>query len=227
MLKPIINIPPWAANDPDLKMESSILLSSLLCSKEALSWKGKRNHRALVMSLNAQVLTYLCAWVMLLVAGLWRVLQQERSRAGSVLPPVSFAPPCFPKRFFSSPQTIYPMEVAHSITKITHKMSFLPSVWFQFVFFLSEYRIVSSSELDLCVHWGTALSLLISYGTGKWISHWRGRGFLTKVPSIHLSIFISFTSTSLLLNCCSLMLSDRLIFLVSDFVLSLLKVPWA
>lgn len=136
------------------------------------------------------------------------------------------SPPAF-QRCFSSPQTIYPMEVAHSITKITQKMSFLPSVWFEFVFFLSEYRIVSSSELDLCVHWGTAQSLLISYGTGKWISHWRGRGFLTKAPSIHLSIFISFISTSLLLNCCSPMLSDRLIFLASDSFLSLLKVPWA
>lgn len=226
MLKPIINVPPWAANDPDLKMDSSILLSSLLCSKEALSWKGKRNHRPLVMSLNARVLIFVqewCCW--------WQGCGGFCSRKGagqalcSLLSPL--LSPCFPKRFFSSPQTIYPTEVAHSITKITHKMSFLPSVWFQFVFFLSEYRIVSSSELDLCVHWGTALSLLISYGTGKWISHWRGKGFLTKVPSIHLSIFISFTSTSLLLNCCSLMLSDRLIFLVSDFVLSLLKVPWA
>lgn len=63
MLKPIINIPPWAANDPDLKMESSILFSSILCSKKSSVLKRETNHRALVRSLKAWGLRFLCARV--------------------------------------------------------------------------------------------------------------------------------------------------------------------
>lgn len=64
MLKPIIYVPPWAANDPDLKMESSILFSFILLSKKTPSFlKREMNHGALVESLEAWVLRFLCARV--------------------------------------------------------------------------------------------------------------------------------------------------------------------
>lgn len=161
MLKPIINVPPWAANDPDLKTESSILFYSLL--KKCSFLKRETNHRTLVRFLKAQVLRFLCA----------RVEEYPYSdavdggavkgrAAGKEQGMLCLLSPHFLKRCPSSPQSVYPLEDVHSITRMTDKKLRCLVCDCSLFCLMSKNRSVASSELDPCVHRDTAQSLLIS-----------------------------------------------------------------
>ena len=160
MLKPIFYVTPWAAHNPDLKMEFSIFFYSLL--KKSSFLKSETNYRALVRSLKAWILRFLCTRVE-------EYLYSDAVDGGAVKgcaagkeQGMHCASSC---TFCSLPAVwrdahLHPVHLPLGRCSQHHKddRQKVPHLICDFSLFLlmSENRNVASTEIDPCVQWDAA-----------------------------------------------------------------------